>query len=142
MQTIKCVQRHAYAPFLDAARHIYLAGNFHMPLPYPFLREGRAEIILCVYQTGDDGVFHWHPHVSEYEFVIEGRIGYFVVEADKEEWFDMGDMLCIPPGLCVKRLVPCPAKTLTVKIPSLDDKIHCCRCERDCPHRDQRMAAT
>jgi len=135
VQSIKVA---AYSAQAEDLKHIYMVGSLRRPVPHPFFRDERAEVILCFYKKGDGGLFHWHPEVTEYEFVIEGRMGYHSVSDGREHWFEAGDMICIPAGICVRRLVPTRVRTLTVKVPSRDDKIHCRRCVRVCPCRVEK----
>jgi uncharacterized cupin superfamily protein len=136
MQTsIRVIARKEYQAYAGPLKHLYLVGNLQRPVPHPFFRETRAEIALCTLQPGDNGRFHWHPFVTEYEHILEGRLGYFSVAEGRETWFEAGDLISVPAGVCVRRLVREPVRTLTVKVPSQDDKIHCERCDRICPHR-------
>ncbi len=115
--------------------HIFLAGNLRRPIGTPFLRDSRIEWIICRYDAGDDGLPHWHTVVTEYEMVTSGRIGYLEISSGETRWFDPGDFLRIPAGACVKRIVPAPSSSVTVKTPSDDDKIHCDNCKRECSFR-------
>ncbi len=124
-----------YAGALPADRHVFLVGNLQQPTTYPFIRDERVEVVLVSYRAGDDGRYHWHPEVTEYELVVEGEIGYFEVASGVSHWFGAGDFVAIPAGACVKRLVRAPARGVTVKVPSSGTKIHCDRCSRDCRWR-------
>ena len=64
-----------YAGALPADRHVFLVGNLQQPTTYPFIRDERVEVVLVSYRAGDDGRYHWHPDVTEYELVVEGEIG-------------------------------------------------------------------
>jgi mannose-6-phosphate isomerase-like protein (cupin superfamily) len=132
---LKCIRADGYKPCAEELKHVYLVGSLHRPVPHPFFSDERAEVVLCFYQRGDDGEFHWHPDVTEYEYMLEGRMGYFSVADGREEWFEPGDMIYVPAGACVRRLVPTRVRTLTVKLPSKDDKITCRRCDRVCAYR-------
>ena len=66
-----------YSSALPDLKHIFLVGDLKRPCPHHFIRDSRLEVVFCSYQVGDDGVFHWHPEVTEYEFVVEGEVGYF-----------------------------------------------------------------
>lgn len=134
----KKVQRIAlseYAEVLPAIKHVFLVGDLQKPTPHPFIREQRVELIVCSYQPNDNGQFHWHPRVTEYEWVVEGEIGYFEVATEQTHWFTAGDLIVIPNGVCVRRLVREVARTIALKIPSLDEKIHCAQCNRTCSWR-------
>jgi len=124
-----------YADLLSAIKHVYLVGDLQEPTPHPFMRDDRVEFVLCCYKAGDDGEYHWHPHVTEYEIVVEGEIGYFEVATGQLHWFHGGDVCIIPAGVCVKRLVLQPARTVAVKVPSRNDKVYCAACPRECSCR-------
>src|SRR5439155_462305 len=106
-----------YAGALPADRHVFLVGNLQQPTTYPFIRDERVEVVLVSYRAGDDGRYHWHPDVTEYELVVEGEIGYFEVASGVTHWFAAGDFVAITAGACVKRMVRAPARGVTVKVP-------------------------
>lgn len=125
----------AYAAHAGALKHVYLAGDLQRPTPHPFIRDERVAVALCVYDAGDDGSFHWHRAVTEYELVIDGEVGYLDVGTGQTHWFQVGDFSMIAPGVCVKRLVRRPARTLAIKVPSAEEKVHCRSCPRACAYR-------
>lgn len=131
---IGIIRREEYAPFADQ-KHLFLAGDLARPNPHPFFRDGRLEWIHCFYESGDDGVPHWHPEVTEYEVVIEGEIGYFEIATGETHWFREGDFSVIPAGACVKRIVREHARTIAVKIPSKPERVVCACCPRPCAWR-------
>lgn len=119
-------------------KHLFLAGDLRHPCAHPFFRDARFEMILCEYAAGDDGVFHWHEAVTEYEIILDGRIGYIDAASEKTHWYDRGDVSVIPPGVCVRRLVPSAARTLALKLPSSAQKTQCRKCPRQqCPSRSE-----
>lgn len=139
--TVGRIDYSEYAGVLSAIKHVYLVGNLQKTAPHPFVRDDRVEFVLCCYKAGDDGEYHWHRYVTEYEIVVEGEIGYFEAAISHTRWFQAGDVCIIPKGVCVKRLVRQPARTVTVKVPSKDDKVLCQVCPRECiwriaPHEE------
>lgn len=125
-----------YRDHLAPLQHLFLVGDLRKPTPHPFFRDARLELILCTYEAGDDGLFHWHDEVTEYEIILEGRVGYQHVSDGRTEWFEPGDMSVIPQRACVRRLVPMKSRTIAVKVPSRPaDKIHCDKCKRECTFR-------
>jgi quercetin dioxygenase-like cupin family protein len=129
------IERAEYSEALSGLQHVFLVGNLQRPTPHPFLKDERVEVVLCYYHSGDDGLYHWHREVTEYEFMIEGEIGYFEVSTGQVRWFHSGDFVMIPAGVCVKRLVRRSAYALAVKIPSADEKVQCSECCRQCKWR-------
>jgi quercetin dioxygenase-like cupin family protein len=129
------IARSEYAGALPDGKHVFLVGDLQRPTDYPFIRDPRVELVLVSYEPGDDGAYHWHEAVTEYELVVEGEIGYFEVASGATHWFGAGDMVAIPAGACVKRLVRARARGVTVKVPSLATKIHCPACPRECTYR-------
>jgi hypothetical protein len=115
--------------------HIFLAGNLLRRCPHPFFRDGRLEIVACSYQAGGHGEFHWHPEVTEYEYVVEGAVTYLAAETGETRRYTAGDLSMVRPGVCVRRLIEAPCRTLAVKVPSNNVKIHCAQCPRECPQR-------
>src|SRR5581483_9006805 len=64
---IRAIRAAEWEPFAGDLKHVFLAGDLRRAVPHPFLRRTDAEVILCVYQPGDDGVPHWHTTVDEIE---------------------------------------------------------------------------
>jgi hypothetical protein len=133
MMTIAAADYHAA---LGSLRHLFLVGDLQRPTPHPFVRDPRLDFILCTYAAGDDGELHWHRDVTEYELVTAGRVGHLHVATGETHWYGAGDFSIVPPGACVRRLVPEPSQTVAVKVPSRpDDKVGCARCPRLCRWR-------
>jgi len=128
------IARGEYEPFADL-RHLFLVGDLKRTNPHPFVRDSRLEMILCYYQPGDDGLHHWHREVTEYEVVLEGEVGHLDVVTGETHWFGPGDVRVLPPGVCVQRRIRSAARTVAIKVPSSDDKVHCAQCSRECASR-------
>jgi len=124
-----------YADALPELKHVFLVGDLRRPTPHPFIRDERVELVVVGYEAGDDGSYHWHPEVTEYEIVVEGEIGYFEVATGETHWFSAGDLVAIPAGACVKRRVRRPARGVTLKVPSSAGKVECRSCARECAWR-------
>ena len=127
-----------YAPHFADLQHIFLVGDLQLPCPHPFFRDSRVEIIACRYEPGDHGMFHWHPEVTEYEYVLEGSLIYQDAVTGETQRYVAGDLRMLPAGVCARRSIEEPCRTLAMKVPSGDRKIHCRDCERRC---DQRVEA-
>ena len=124
-----------YASHFQALPHIFLVGDLQRPCPHPFFRDNRLEMILCQYEAGSHGQFHWHPAVTEYEYVIEGALAYREAETGNVTVFRAGDLATVPVERCVERVVEESCRTLAIKVPSDDVKIHCRDCGRECARR-------
>lgn len=126
-----------YERHLAALKHLFLVGDLRKPVSHPFIHDERVEIVLCAYEAGDDGAFHWHKDVTEYELILEGRICYLDAATGQRNSYGPGDLSIVPATWCVKREVPEPARTLAVKVPARPfDKVHCADCPRpDCLSR-------
>jgi hypothetical protein len=126
-----------YLPFADStdSKHVFLAGDLQRPTPNPFFRESALEVVRTFYEPGDGGLPHWHEHATEYEMVLSGRIGYQEAGTTQVQWFEPGDFLRVPPGICVTRKIEVQTRTLAVKTPSGYDKVYCDACPRDCSTR-------
>jgi LSD1 subclass zinc finger protein len=131
-----------YAGHFAAAKHLFLAGDLRQPNPHPFFRDSRVEIIACKYDAGDGGRYHWHEVVTEYEYVLEGSVSYVEAATGVLQRFEPGDLTFIPAGVCVRRIVDQPCRTLALKIPSSAEKIHCAQCTRKCPSRQELYGVT
>jgi hypothetical protein len=128
------IRRTEYAPF-TSLKHLFLVGDLQRDNPHPFVRDARLEVIACFYQPGDNGRPHWHRDVTEYEMVIEGEVGHFDVVTGETHWFGPGDLRILPPGVCTRRILRVPTRTLAIKVPSSSEKVHCAECSRECESR-------
>ncbi len=126
-----------YQGYFAIAQHLFLAGDLKKPTPHPFFRDNRLEIIACSYNAGDNGLFHWHPLVTEYEYILEGKLSYIEASTGAVHQLKAGDLGHVPVGVCVGRVVEEPCRTLAIKVPSLDEKIHCRQCGRVCLCRQE-----
>lgn len=117
--------------------HVFLTGDLKKPAPHPFIRDPRAELVVCTYGANDDGLLHWHEAVDEYQIVLEGKLGFLQAATGDTQWFAEGDISHVPAGVCVRRLVPEGARTITIKVPSRpNDKVFCASCNRPCDFRE------
>src|SRR5262245_9255425 len=89
-----------YETHFDSAQRLFLAGDLKLPNPHPFFRDRRIEIIACRYKAGDDGFFHWHTNVTEYEYVVEGSMAYEEAATGDVRCFSAGDLRLVPAGVC------------------------------------------
>jgi hypothetical protein len=128
------IRAEEYVPYADL-KHMFLVGNLQRPTPHPFVRDERIEFIVCLYESGDDGELHWHPGITEYEVVIEGRIGYYEAATGETHWCNPGDFSTVPAEVCVKRIVPVRSRTVAAKVPSGPACVVCAQCQRDCSSR-------
>lgn len=134
---LSSVRARDWQPHAAALKHLFLVGDLKKPVPHPFLRRKDLEMIWCEYEAGDDGQPHWHTIVDEFELVLSGRVGCRLLPEDRIEWFGPGDLVSVPHGTCVQRLISEPTKTITIKVPSGMDKVHCATCQRLCAHRQE-----
>jgi hypothetical protein len=126
-----------YEPHFQDLQHIFLVGDLKNASPHPFFRDPRVEFIVCEYAVGDHGAYHWHPVTTEYEFVLEGSMVYQDAATGEMQRFRPGDLRMVPPGACVRRFIDEPCRTVAIKVPSGDRKIHCRDCQRSCEERMQ-----
>jgi mannose-6-phosphate isomerase-like protein (cupin superfamily) len=134
-QRLTWIRKAEYGDSPTPTKHRFLVGDLRQPTTSPFIPDRRVELLLCNYEPGDDGRFHWHKHVIEYEWVAAGRVGYLDAADGTTKWFEAGDFVVVPAQTCVRRLVPVATTTFAVKVPSLSDKVHCSGCRRECPSR-------
>ena len=133
---INQILRSEYADHAKELDHIFLTGNLQRTPPHPYFHDPRVEVIYCNYEAGDKkGEFHWHSEITEFEFVIRGKIGYREAESKETKWFGPGDFLTVPKHTCIQRIVVEKSETLTVKVASKNYKIRCDHCDRKCTDR-------
>jgi uncharacterized cupin superfamily protein len=127
---ILCIRRESYTH--ENKSHLFLIGDLKIPQASPFFFDERCELILCSYMAGEDGLPHWHTSVDEYEIIISGQLIYIESESGRKKVFNEGDLIKIPSGLCVTRVINVPTTTIVIKLPSVDEKVLCVKCERKC----------
>lgn len=132
---VNSIRAAEYGPFAGRLQYIFLTGDLSRSWPHPFFRDARLEILVCEYEPGDHGYFHWHAGIAEYEFVLEGSIAYLEVATGERHSFRVGDLLMVPPEICVRRPVEEPCRTLAIKLPSGEGRIQCQQCPRERHHR-------
>ena len=138
---LRSIRAASWEPYARKLKHVFLAGNLQRPVPHPFLRRTDLELVIATYAAGDDSLPHWHREIEEIDFVISGHLGYQDILRGTTEWFGPGDLINIDAGVCVRRLVPEATRTLTIKLPSADDKVHCRDCPRPCDSRLEAFVA-
>jgi len=125
-----------YEKYASSLQHIFLTGNLQQESLHPFFYDDRVELIYCHYQPGDDGSFHWHEAITEYQIVISGAFGVQLADTEEKEWFLPGDVSRIRSGMCVKRIIETETITIAIKVPSIPgDKVQCESCNRNCRSR-------
>lgn len=134
-QSLAKIAAPEYVSSFESLEHVFLVGNLQRPCPHPFFRDQRLEVILCRYQAGARGQFHWHPDVTEFEYVLEGAVTYREAATGNTTVFHAGDLATVPAGVCVERTVEQLCRTLAIKVPSNDVKVHCRDCDRECAQR-------
>ena len=132
---VNSIRAAEYGACAGSLQHMFLVGDLSAPCPHPFFRDPRLEILVCEYEPGDHGCFHWHAGITEYEFVLEGSLAYLDAATGETHTFRVGDLLMVPPENCVRRLVEKRCRTLAIKLPSGEEKIQCQHCPRECRHR-------
>ncbi len=132
---VASIEAAEYQPDFDRLQHLFLVGDLQLPCPHPFFRDPRLEVIACQYAPGDHGRFHWHSAITEYEMVLEGSVTYVEAATGQARIYKTGDFATVPAGVCVKRLIDEPCRTLAIKVPSGNEKIHCRECDRVCARR-------
>jgi hypothetical protein len=128
----------SYRPLAADLRHVFLTGDLRQQSCHPFFRDSRVEFIYCQYRPGDNGAFHWHSDITEYQIVVSGRFGFREAQGGEISWFGPGDVSMTPAGVCVERLIEEPTVTVALKVPSIPgDKVFCRHCGRECSFRRQ-----
>lgn len=121
--------------YTEAFKHLYLVGNLQKPVPHPYVVDQRLEFVLCNYESGDQGIRHWHRELTEYTFVIQGRLSYMDIVSEQVYDLESGDFFVIPAGQCMSLTIDRPTTALTIKVPSILDKVYCTQCSRVCKAR-------
>lgn len=124
-----------YGGLANELPHIYLVGNLQRAVPHPFFRDDRLEIVRATYPTQMIHQRHWHQTLTEYTFLLSGRVEILLIPQGHIYTAKAGDLVKISPTQCIQLTTLTPLETLTVKVPSQHDKILCAACSRPCSYR-------
>ena len=139
-ETVSRIARDDYFLHSRELQHVFLTGDLRKSTPHPFFRDERVEFIYCDYQAGDDGEFHWHHDITEYQIVVSGAFGHLDAASGETVWCGAGDVSTTPAGICTKRIIRDDTVTIALKIPSIPgDKVFCADCARVCDYRQQEF---
>ena len=88
---IEVLGREAIETALQANHRQYLAGDLKLPQDLEHLRDGEIEVGITDYAAYQWEKPHYHPLVTEYQFLLRGAAKYVDLDAGKEILVEAGD---------------------------------------------------
>jgi len=101
----------------------YLVGNLKRPQPLRAIPDDHIEIGISE-SKGEDSVDlkHFHPIVTEYQYVLEGTLDLKELDAGIVHHLVKGDFFIIYPNTKYQGVLHPHSKVLFIKYPGMNDK--------------------
>lgn len=123
MSKIGIVRASSIGPALQDNRRQYLAGTLQRPQDLVHIPDSDIEVGVAAYEEAAADVPHFHPVVSEYQYVISGRCLLLDVDTDEVHDLEAGDFYAIPAGKTHVQKCTAGTKIIFFKHPAVDDKV-------------------
>lgn len=119
---IEVLGRAAIETALQTNHRQYLAGDLKLPQDLEHLRDGEIEVGITDYATYQWEKPHYHPLVTEYQFLLRGAAKYVDLDAGEEILVEAGDFFIIRPNTRYLQKSPAGTRILFFKHPGGNDK--------------------
>lgn len=100
----------------------YLVGNLTRPQDLQHIVDEDVEIGISDYEKSNVDQPHFHPCISEYQYILKGEIVVFDLENMESYELSAGDFYAVPKGNRRIQLSKANSRILFVKNTSMDDK--------------------
>ncbi len=120
---------------LSSKKRVYLTGDLKLPQDIAHVHSKDIEIGITDFKGGESEPPHHHTVQTEFMYVISGSIRYRDVIAKKDHEYRAGDFFYIPPKTCYTQRAEGSSRIIFVKIPSVNDKVECSACKKQCSER-------
>jgi len=107
---------------LSGSDREYLVGNLSRPQNLQHIFDADVEIGISDYEETNLDKPHFHPCLSEYQYILKGEIVVFDLEHKKSYQLKEGDFYAVPKGNRRIQLSKANSRILFVKNKSMDDK--------------------
>src|SRR5690625_3046393 len=102
--------------------HEYLVGNFSRHQKIKHIIDEDVEIGISDYDKTNLDKPHFHPCISEYQYILKGEVIVFNLENMEHYHLREGDFYAVPKGNRRVQLSKANSRILFVKNTSMDDK--------------------
>ena len=105
----------------DSTRQ-YLVGHLSRPQGLCHIEDENIEVGITSYREYKSEPAHFHPIVTEYQYVIMGNTKYIDLKSNEELEFKTGDFFMIPSGTPYAQKSTGGTVILFIKTPGGNDK--------------------
>ena len=133
--TFKIIGSEEIKKSLTSATRQYLVGHLERPQELKHLDSGELEIGITSYKKITEEEPHWHKFANEYQLVLQGETSYCDLTNGEVINLRCGDFYLIESGTCYSQESEAGTIILFIKVPSINDKMKCRDCLRDCSAR-------
>lgn len=123
MSKIGIVRASSIGPALQNNRRQYLAGTLQRPQELEHVQDSDIEVGVAAYHEAAADIPHFHPVVSEYQYIISGRCHLLDVDTDEVHKLETGDFYAIPAGKTHVQKCSSGTNIIFFKHPAVDDKV-------------------
>jgi len=101
----------------------YLTGNLKRPQALKAIPDDDVEAAISeTFAEPETGLKHFHPIVTEYQYVLEGSIDVLEIASGVKHHFKKGDFFIIYPHTEYQTTIAPRSKILFFKYPGMNDK--------------------
>lgn len=101
----------------------YLTGDLKRPQALNAIFDGEVEVAISeTFGEPYSGLKHFHPVVTEYQYVLKGAIDVIEIEKGAKHHFAKGDFFVIYPHTAYQTIIAPNTRILFFKHPGMDDK--------------------
>lgn len=101
----------------------YLTGNLKRPQALGAIPDDEVEVAISeTFFEPEAGLRHYHPLVTEYQYVIEGSVDVIEIDKGVKHHFKKGDFFIIYPQTKYQTIIAPNSRILFFKHPGMNDK--------------------
>lgn len=122
MSNIECINGNDIQAALKKQECVYLCGDLKLPQVLKEIKDDKIEIGYCSYEKYEAKLPHFHPLVTEYQYLLKGECKYLDLTDGVEYNVKEGDFYIIRPNTRYIQKVKPNTEILFVKAPGMNDK--------------------
>ena len=107
---------------LESAYRVYLCGDLKKPQDLKWIHDENVEMGISYYKEFTADQPHYHLHATEYNFILEGKSKFLLVDEKKEIELEKNSLFVLPPMTKYASKHTAGTKILFFKAPGGNDK--------------------
>jgi mannose-6-phosphate isomerase-like protein (cupin superfamily) len=107
---------------LESIYRVYLCGDLKKPQDLKWIHDENIEMGISSYQKFTADQPHYHLHATEYNFILEGKSRFLLVDENKEVELEKHSLFVLPPMTKYASKHTAGTKILFFKAPGGNDK--------------------